>query len=145
MPSKARERKEEELRQLLGSRGIRVTEQRLLILRELAKLRAPVSHGELTDRLAGYALDRATIYRNLLSLTDAGILVRTQLGDNVWRFEMPSSAAASHGAHPHFVCTDCGDVSCLPKGAVKLAGGEIARIEVAEVQLRGRCGECVER
>jgi Fur family transcriptional regulator, ferric uptake regulator len=145
MSSKARERKDEELRQLLSARGIRVTEQRLLILRELSKLRAPISHGELTDRLAGHALDRATIYRNLLSLTDAGILVRTQLGDNVWRFEMPSSASAGHGAHPHFVCTDCGDVACLPRGAVRFSGGEIARIEVAEVQLRGRCGECVER
>jgi Fur family transcriptional regulator, ferric uptake regulator len=145
MPSKARERKEEELRQLLAARGIRVTEQRLVILRELAKLRAPISHGELTFRLAGHALDRATIYRNLLSLTDAGILVRTQLGDNVWRFEMPSSSATGHGAHPHFVCTDCGDVSCLPKGAVKVSAGDAPRIEIAEIQLRGRCGECVER
>lgn len=145
MPSKARERKDDELRQLLVSRGIRVTEQRLVILRELARLRSPVSHGELTERLSGESLDRATIYRNLLSLTEAGILVRTQLGDNVWRFEMPGAASAEHDAHPHFVCTDCGDVSCLPKGAVKLTGGEIARVEVAEVQLRGRCGECVAR
>lgn len=143
MPSKARERKEEELRQLLSSRGIRVTEQRLVILRELERLRAPISHGELTERLAGRSLDRATIYRNLLSLTEAGILVRTQLGDNVWRFEMPGAPSSGHRAHPHFVCTDCGDVSCLPEAAVKLS--EVGAVEVDEVQLRGRCGECAER
>jgi Fur family transcriptional regulator, ferric uptake regulator len=77
----------------------------------------------------------------LLSLTDAGLLVRTQLGDNVWRFGLPRAAEQQHGQHPHFVCTDCGDVSCLPENAVSLRG-QAARAQVAEVQLRGRCTEC---
>lgn len=109
---------------------------------ELAKLRIPASHPELTERLAGDGLDRATIYRNLLSLTEAGLLVKTQLGDNVWRFELPNTKSAMHGAHPHFVCNDCGDVACLPESAVTLRGQAI-RNQVAEVQLRGRCAACV--
>ena len=141
MVARLRIRREENLRELLTSRGIRVTEQRLVILRELAALRVPVSHPELTERLASDSLDRATIYRNLVALTEAGLLVRTQLGDNVWRYEMPSSPAASHGAHPHFVCTDCGDVSCLEEGDVQLSG-RAAAATISEVQLRGRCGTC---
>jgi len=142
MSSKTRLLRDEDLRELLVSQGIRVTDQRMAILRELAKLRVPTSHPDLTERLAGAVLDRATIYRNLLSLTKAGLLVRTQLGDNVWRFELPHTKAAEHGVHPHFVCNDCGDVACLPDGAVTLRG-EAVRNQVAEVQLRGRCVSCV--
>lgn len=142
MVAKTRLLKDEDLRVLLSGRGIRVTEQRMALLRELARLRVPASHPELTERLAGTALDRATIYRNLVSLTEAGLLVRTQLGDNVWRYELPRDAAPEHGRHPHFVCTDCGDVACLPESTVSLRG-EATRNEVSEVQLRGRCVSCV--
>jgi len=142
MSTKRRALRDDDLRQILGARGIRVTEQRLLILRELSKLTFPISHPELTDRLGESELDRATVYRNLLSLTEAGLLVKTQLGDGVWRFELPNAPSAEHGAHPHFVCNDCGSVECLPKGSVTLRG-EASRNEVADVQLRGRCTDCV--
>jgi Fur family ferric uptake transcriptional regulator len=142
MSRKTRLLRDDDLRQLLVGKGIRVTEQRMVILRELAKLRIPTSHPELTERLAGVDLDRATIYRNLLSLTEAGLLVKTQLGDNVWRFELPKMKSTEHGAHPHFVCNDCGDVACLPESAVALRR-EAVRNQVAEVQLRGRCEACV--
>jgi Fur family ferric uptake transcriptional regulator len=134
--------KDDDVRRLLASRGIRVTEQRLVLLRELARLRAPTSHPELTERMSRSGLDRATIYRNLLSLAKAGLLVRTQLGDAVWRYELPRGAELQHGRHPHFVCTDCGDVACLSSRAVSL-GKEVGRRQISEVQLRGRCDACV--
>ena len=68
------------LQELLRSHGVRVTDQRLRVLRELAQLRMPVSHTELADRLAGEGMDRATVFRNLVSLTEAGILAKSQLG-----------------------------------------------------------------
>jgi Fur family ferric uptake transcriptional regulator len=141
MPMKPRLRKTEDFRKLLSDSGIRVTEQRLVILCELERLKMPISHPELTERLAGPSLDRATIYRNLLSLAEAGLLVRTQLGDGVWRYELPRTTATKHGAHPHFVCTDCGDIACLPESTVTLSPDVSGRV-VAEVQLRGQCGEC---
>ncbi len=134
--------RDEDLRQLLVSKGFRVTQPRMVLLRELAKLRIPTSHSELADRLAGETLDRVTVYRNLVALAEAGILVRTQLGDGVWRFELPQDASAEHGEHPHFVCNDCGNVACLPPQTVKISG-EARLNEVAEVQLRGRCAGCV--
>lgn len=141
MPGNTRLRRDDDLRDLLVGKGIRVTEQRMVLLRELAKLRMPTSHPELTERLAGAGLDRATIYRNLLSMTEAGLLVRTQLGDNVWRFELPNMRSTEHGAHPHFVCTDCGSVECLPRNAVVLRGDAMDN-QVTEIQLRGRCRVC---
>jgi Fur family ferric uptake transcriptional regulator len=141
MAGKTRLLRDDDLRALLSAKGIRVTDQRMVILRELAKLRLPVSHPELTERLGHASLDRATVYRNLLSLTEAGLLIRTQLGDNVWRYELPTALSATHGEHPHFVCNDCGDVACLSAGAVTLRA-EATRNQVAEVQLRGRCEAC---
>lgn len=133
--------RESELRRLLEHSNVRVTEQRLAILKELSHVRSPISHPELTERMAQSSLDRATIYRNLLSLTEAGLLVRTQLGDNVWRYELPRVQDAGHRLHPHFVCTDCGEVECLPENAVELKSAGI-RCRVVEVQLRGLCPAC---
>ena len=130
------------VRELLVSRGLRVTEQRVLLLQELAKVKSPISHPELTERMAHSGLDRATIYRNLLTLVAAGVLVRAQLGDNVSRFELPRTLTSDHTHHPHLVCSDCGIVRCLPAGTVKLHG-EAAASDVAEVQLRGRCVACL--
>jgi Fur family transcriptional regulator, ferric uptake regulator len=127
--------------QLLSSRHLRVTGHRLAVLRELSQLKSPVSHPELTERLAPLGLDRATVYRNLLSLTDAGLIIKTQLGDNVWRFEVPKGHVREHSGHPHFVCIDCGDIACLPVGSVTLNPKGV-RERVAEVQLRGQCQTC---
>jgi Fur family ferric uptake transcriptional regulator len=142
MASKTRLLRDDDLRELLTNRSLRVTAQRLTVLRELAKLRVPISHSELTERLSGSKLDRVTIYRTLLSLHEVGILVRTQLGDNTWRFELPRASGQQHGLHPHFICTDCGDVRCLDEGSVTLKG-QAAKAEILEVQLRGRCSDCV--
>jgi len=136
-----RPQRDEDVVRTLSEKGIRVTTQRIAILRELVKLQTPVSHPELTERLAGPTLDRATIYRNLLSLHEAGLLVRTQLGDGVWRYQLPKEASFEHRRHPHFVCTDCGDIACLPESAVALRG-TAAKAHVSEVQLRGRCEDC---
>jgi Fur family ferric uptake transcriptional regulator len=108
----------------------------------MVKVSAPISHPELTDRMTGSGLDRATVYRNLLTLADAGVLVRAQLGDQVWRYELPRTLSSDHAHHPHLVCSECGNVRCLPAGTVKLHG-EAAKSEVSEVQLRGRCAKCV--
>ncbi len=141
MSTKPRKYRDDELRRILAERDIRVTDQRMTVLRELAQLTAPISHSELTERLTSRELDRATIYRNLLFLAEAGILVRIQLGDSVWRYELPHTRNKEHGAHPHFVCTDCGDVACLPKDTVVLRG-DAASGSVHEIQLRGVCRHC---
>lgn len=132
--------KVERFRALLESKGLRVTEQRLLVLRALSRRRAPISFPELVDRLAEKGLDRATVYRNLVGLTEAGILVRSQLGDGAWRYELPEQGAGAHGEHPHLVCIDCGVVSCVPTKAVSIRGETASR--VTEVQLRGHCESC---
>jgi Fur family ferric uptake transcriptional regulator len=134
----------DELRTVLRGAGLRATPSRIAVLRLLRASDHPVSHGEVADLLAAEPWDRATLYRNLTDLADAGLARRTDLGDHVWRFE---AIAAGHDAdaHPHFVCTACGSVECLPDVELALRRTRTPRAVRArqvEVQLRGLCDAC---
>lgn len=139
-PSRTSKR-DERFRLLLSSKGIRVTNQRIAVLRALSGRQTPVSFPELVEQLSPEGLDRATVYRNLTGMAEAGILIRTQLGDGVARYELPQWGGSFHAEHLHLVCVDCGTVSCLPASAVSLHGE--AKRRVTEVQLRGHCASCV--
>jgi Fur family ferric uptake transcriptional regulator len=126
--------------------GLRVTQPRLAVLQVLEKQRGPLSHADLITALDGQGFDRVTLYRNLNDLADAGIIARTELGDHVWRFELRKRAEAHSGVHPHFTCTDCGSVSCLPGDVVQISrSGRVpkaVREHSVEVSLRGVCDRC---
>ena len=135
----------EELRAALRRAGLRATPARIAVLGVLTARGRPMSHAEVVDALEGEARDPTTLYRNLVDLAGAGVLRRTDLGDRVWRFAVE---AGSHRAfdHPHFVCTDCGRVLCLPGAEVRVAapgeGPASVRDGQVEVQVRGVCDEC---
>jgi Fur family ferric uptake transcriptional regulator len=129
---------------LLRAAGLRATGARVAVFEHLRKSKRPESHGEVADAVAGRGFDRATVYRNLIDLVEAGFVDRTDLGDHMWRFALRSGDGA-HGVHPHFTCTDCGTVECLPEVEVKVTQKGRAPRAVAkavEVQLKGRCDDC---
>ncbi len=136
----------EELRTAVRASGLRATPSRLAVLELVRDGDAPLSHGDVADRLSSHAWDRATIYRNLIDLSEAGLLRRTDVGDHVWRFEAISDA--HDAAHPHFVCTECGTVECLPELELAMAAGRRAKAPRAvkqrqvEVHVRGLCDAC---
>src|SRR3569623_2403993 len=105
----------DELRSAARAKGLRATPSRLAVLELLRSSDTPMSHGDVADRLATQAWDRATIYRNLTALAEAGLVRRPDVGDHVWRFEAVKDEREP-GAHPHFVCTECGVVECLRGG-----------------------------
>lgn len=134
------------LRTALRDAGLRATPARVAVLGVL-RGGGPMTHGEVVDRLDGRGWDRATIFRNLITLVEAGFLRRTDVGDHVWRFEV--LADDGHGPsheHAHFLCTGCGEVTCMPELELKLPrGGQVpqsVRSRSVEVQLRGLCDEC---
>ena len=135
------------LRSIIRQAGLRSTAPRLAVLRRLSSAVTPVSHGELVDALAGEGMDRTTVYRNLVDLTQVGLVQRTDLGDHVWRFELRRSRTEGDDAkHPHFTCSDCGSVSCLPEVTLKVKAGKgvpksLSKQKV-EIQLRGLCDAC---
>jgi Fur family ferric uptake transcriptional regulator len=135
------------MRQRIRRSGLRSTAARLAVLQELERQPSPVTHGELAEVLVPQGFDRATVYRNLMDLTEAGIVARNELGDHVWRFEVRAEGKPHEEYHPHFVCVDCGEVTCLGDTDVRVSpapGSKKSVIgELTEVLLKGRCGRCV--
>ncbi|HET9449953.1 MAG TPA: transcriptional repressor [Aggregicoccus sp.] len=135
-----------QLQQKLRGAGLRSTAPRVAVLRRLERATTPLSHADLVDALADQGLDRVTLYRNLNDLAEAGLVARTDLGDHTWRFELRREGASHATLHPHFTCTDCGAVACLPEQAVRVGAGrglpKALAHRTVEVALRGLCDRC---
>ena len=137
----------DEIRSAVRTTGLRATPSRLAVLELVRTCDTPVSHGDVADRLASQPWDRATIYRNLIDLSEAGLLRRTDVGDHVWRFEAVRDDRDAH-PHPHFVCTECGFIECLPEVEIHMTAGKRAKAPRAvkqrqvEVHVRGLCDAC---
>lgn len=136
-----------ELRDRIRAAGLRATGSRVAVLRCLARARAPLSHAEVYESILDSGNDRATVYRNLVDLAEAGFLRRTDI-DHVWRFEWLGDEPAAHSAtaHAHFVCSRCGTVACLPESVVSLratrTSPKTVRSKDVEVHVRGLCDAC---
>jgi Fur family ferric uptake transcriptional regulator len=142
----AKKDEREALRTKIRDAGLRVTSSRVAVLAVLREREAPMSHADVATRVEHLGLDRTTVYRNLIDLAEAGLLRRTDV-EHTWRFELVHD---EHGhvdtQHPHFVCTDCGKVACLPAGTVAVrparGGPSALRRGNLEIQLRGVCDTC---
>jgi Fur family ferric uptake transcriptional regulator len=88
--------------------------------------------------------DKATVFRNLTDLTQSGLVYRTELGDHVWRFEVLALGEADGQKHPHFLCTNCGGVSCLGPMKFTANSREKAPVigKISEILIKGLCTEC---
>ena len=69
------------------------------------------------------------------------------LGDHVWRYEVRGREhAPGEAEHSHFVCNDCGTVSCLPEVSIAIRPAPGSRrsvvAEISDVVLKGRCESC---
>ena len=132
------------IRDDIRTAGLRATPARVATLLLLREATSPMTHAEVAERLANNGVDKATAFRNLNDMTEVGLLRRTELGDHVYRFEEIRPGEHGTETHPHFLCTVCGNVSCLD--TVKLTAGSLRESnkvgEVVEILLRGRCNEC---
>ncbi|MBC8070665.1 MAG: transcriptional repressor [Deltaproteobacteria bacterium] len=145
----------------LHAAGLRATPARRWVLDTLRAAKTPMTHAEVSQCVVEQSWDQATIFRNLNALVDAGLAVRTDVGDRVWRFSVPhaaplgarvgaihsgESAGATH-QHPHLLCTACGAVKCIPGAELRFVRGarvpRSVRSQFTEIQLRGLCDACV--
>lgn len=135
-----------DLRAILRGAGLRATTARVAAIEALVASGSPLSHAEVVEAVGDRGIDRATLYRNLVDLVSTGLVRRSDHGDHVWRFEWVGESSPHDVAeHAHFVCSQCGDVSCLPVGAVAVnavRGAPRSFRDRVEVQVRGVCDTC---
>lgn len=145
MPGRSGSRLRDEIGGRIRAAGLRRTPARVAVVERLTAAAGPMTHAELAKALHKHGFDQATIYRNLVELTEVGILARFEVGDHVWRFELATKSEAGP-QHPHFLCVDCGSVACLPDVQVTIdpAPGRkgFAIHSVTGVLLQGQCRDC---
>jgi Fe2+ or Zn2+ uptake regulation protein len=88
---------------MLQEAGLRVTSHRLLVLETVARCKVPITVYELVDSLRKKDdIDQATVYRNLSSLHEAGLLRRLDFNHGHAHYEL-ETGRASH----QIVCSKC--------------------------------------
>ena len=130
-------------KQIIRNAGIKSTINRIAVLDCMTKENRPLSHSELVATLGDNSGDQATIYRNLLTFVRVGILRIASQANGITYYELNTNEKSDQH-HSHFVCQDCGIVSCLPNIEIAKPVEEKWReaIRNAEVQFVGKCPEC---
>ncbi len=94
---------QEELESMLEEAGLRVTGHRVTVLAAVAKVRTPVTVYKLIETLRKKNnIDQATVYRNLSTLHEAGLLRRLDFNHSHAHYEL-ETGRASH----QLVCQKC--------------------------------------
>jgi len=126
-----------------AERGLSLTHQRWVIYRTLAGTdRHPTPEWVFEQvRREIPSISLATIYNNVRTFRDAGLLREVSTPDQAMRLD------ANLESHLHLVCTRCGTILDLPEGSLAplrrrktLPKG--FRVEGFYASFLGRCGQC---
>lgn len=129
---------------LLKSHGLKATKQRLLLLDAILDLTDKIfSVKKLFKRISG-EMDQVTVYRILNSLNEKGI-IREILTSNDERFFEIS--CIHNPVHPHFHCTLCKKISCLPalpEEEIDILKKDYSNNLISDISINfsGVCSEC---
>lgn len=128
---------------MLRRAGLRRTRQRARILEVLSDSGRPVSREEIAQAMGSAPPNKVTIYRVLERLAEKGLVHRAFVRERTWYFEL-ADRCTDEQCHPHFTCTDCGDMHCLPETSLPLAKSPRAGFVISHqrVQLEGLCPKC---
>ena len=128
----------------LQAKGCKVTPQRRLILDILSQSEAHVLTAEEIVNQAREAqpnISASTVYRNLGTLSELGLIKRLDSMGEGWRYE------ASSGHHHHLVCLKCHNTICIDFCPMNRDVKELAErsgFEVADhsFEIKGYCTNC---
>lgn len=131
----------EAIRHLLDANGVKFTTQRYCVMAFLMENASHPTAAEVFDGVN--RLDprssRATVYRNLKDLVEAGLVREVAVEGRAARFDVKGIR------HHHFICDKCGEVENMewfdvPEPPAGSVGQRVVR--EYEVILRGLCTGC---
>jgi Fur family transcriptional regulator, ferric uptake regulator len=129
----------------LRAAGLRRTPARVAVHAAIIRLARPLSHSELLNEPSLQGMDAITLYRTLRALEEAGLAHRVLGTDGTWRTcSQPGMPAGCPGNHVHFMCQDCGQMTCLieqPMPRVEPPTGAV--VAARHFLAYGRCAACL--
>lgn len=136
----------EELELMLQEAGLRVTSHRLLVLSYVAKVKSPITVYELVEALRKKEnIDQATVYRNLSSLHESGLLRRLDFNHGHAHYEL-ETGRASH----QLVCQKCETIEKIEGVSIDDAVKKMLKkskkfknTTTHSIEIYGVCKKCV--
>jgi Fur family peroxide stress response transcriptional regulator len=134
------------LSQALRDSGLRLTHQRLEVVREIASTDSHPSvesvYRGVRGRVPTISLD--TVYRTLATLAEIGLVNRVSSMSGVVRYD------ANRSRHHHFVCVKCGSIRDVESPELDMVRAPeqtwtFGHVESVEVNFRGICSECAQK
>jgi Fur family ferric uptake transcriptional regulator len=139
-----RRRDEKSLRNIIRDMGLKVTDQRLLILKALHSGRAHVTAQEVFETVTKQdsSIGFATVYRFLRKLTDEGFVTEMRMGGSSARYELKPE-----GHHDHLTCVQCGKICEFENDKIEELQEQVAkkfgfRLTSHVLELYGICPDC---
>ena len=127
------------LRETVEQAGHRLTGARRMLLQAIADRSEGFAAEELATRLP--SVGRATVYRTLKLLVEAGIAQERHFGDGLARYEV------EHEHHDHLVCLSCDKIvefecSMIEARQEEIATGYHFKLLRHRHELYGQCESC---
>jgi Fur family ferric uptake transcriptional regulator len=137
----------EKLEEFLATRGLRLTPERSAIVDEVFSSHLHFDGDELAARLVNrpgtVRVSRATVYRALRLMVEAGLLRRVARpnGREVYEHDY------GYPQHDHFICRVCGELIEFQNGAISEILEEVAarnsfRVSGHRLEVYGLCSKC---
>ena len=131
----------EELLDSLEAQGYRSTSPRRAVANAIASQQRHFTAEEIRERLP--KVGRATVYRSLKLLVEAGVLCRVLLEDGDLHYQL-----SHQGHHHHLLCVECGasqdllgcDIEDLLQS---VSAGHDFQLSGHWLEVYGRCRECL--
>ncbi len=134
----------EHIQSILKTCGVKVTKQRIALLQIFNEGCKPISAEDIFTALRKKVdIDLATVYRNLLTLEQNGVIQRVDLRTGSQLYELKGHH------HHHVVCTECGTTEhfdiCIADTVTKkvlASSKKFKNITDHALELFGVCSKC---
>jgi Fur family transcriptional regulator, ferric uptake regulator len=131
--------------EILKAHNIKKTPGRIAIIKAIHDGNRPLSEQEIKAEMAEI-YDRITFYRNMQTLTGAGIIHKIVVDNTIVKYGLNCCEKHHHhhqNEHAHFYCEECHSVVCLKE--VRIPAFQLPegfRLADSDVIIRGKCGVC---
>lgn len=131
----------QQLAELLQKNGLKRTKLRVAMLQHFASIQYAQSYDDLSQ-VFGDLADKSTLYRNLNTFKDAGLIHGINDLSGVTKYAF-GGVSQKKQDHAHFVCDACQTVYCLDSLSIpQLNVPEGFKTQKVQTIIRGICAEC---
>ena len=131
--------------QFLARNSLRLTQERRTILDEMLQIHGHFDADSLLVhfRRKGRTVSRATLYRTLARLVEAGLVHKIEMAEGQAQYEV----IFGRHHHDHMICLECGRIVEFESRDIERLQEEICRRKGFKMtghmhQIRGRCATC---